>query len=424
MYGSIAEIYIFFTLCHDFDMNIFDRFKKRIYLDYAAATPLHPLVSRAMRPFLNNTFGNPSAIHQEGVQARQAVESARQQVATTLGVRPAEVIFTGSGTESNNLALLGLLKKRNRQDGVPYSEMEIITTRIEHPSIANVLPVLEATGVVVRYVEVDREGKIVLPALAAVLSPKTVLLTFAYANSEVGVVQSVTRLVREVRRYEKEQGIKIYVHLDAAQAPLWLPCGMERLGVDLLSLDAGKCQGPKGVGVLAIRGAVDLIPIMYGGGQEQGIRPGTENVAAIVGAATALALAQAGYKARAQKVAVVRDAFITELQKHWPEVVLNGPTGEDRLANNSNISLPGYDTEYAVVYLDAHGIAASTKSACAGAGSGESVVVATMTGDTALATATLRLSLGPDTTVAEMKKVVDVLLRFREKMKTVATKTT
>jgi len=405
-------------------MNLFSRFKKRIYLDYAAATPLHPQVRQAMQPFLTESFGNPSAIHKEGVQARQAIETARQQVATTLGIRPAEVIFTGSGTESNNLALLGLLKKLNRKEGVPYAEMEIVTTHIEHPSITKVLSVLAATGVVVRYAEVDSEGKISLPALAAVLSPKTVLFTFAYANSEVGVVQNVTRLVREVRRYEKEQGTRIYVHLDAAQAPLWLSCSMGRLGVDLLTLDAGKCQGPKGVGVLAFRGVADLLPIMYGGGQEQGIRPGTENVAAIVGAATALVLAQRDYETRTKKVAIVRDAFIANLQKVWTEAVLNGSTGENRLANNINISLPGFDTEYAVVYLDAHGIAASTKSACAGAGGGESTVVAAMTGDTKRATSTLRLSLGPDTTQADMKKVLNILLRFREKMETVSLPTT
>jgi cysteine desulfurase len=418
MYGSIAEIYIFYTLCHDFEMNIFGRFKKRIYLDYAAATPLHPVVKKTMQPFLVETFGNPSAIHKEGVRARQAVEVARQHVATTLGIRPDGIIFTSSGTESNNLALLGLIKKLSRKDGIPYGEMEVVSTRIEHPSIINVLSVLEASGVTVRYVEVNSEGKITLPALAAALSPKTVLLTFAYANSEVGVVQNVARLVREVRRYEKEQGTKIYIHLDAAQAPLWLPCAMERLGVDLLSLDAGKCQGPKGVGVLALRGAVELLPIMYGGGQERGIRPGTENVAAIVGAATALSLAQRDYNERAKKVSIVRDTFVAELKKAWPEAVLNGPADEDRLANNINISLPGFDTEYAVVYLDTHGIAVSTKSACAGAGGGESVVVATMTGDTRRATSTLRLSLSPDTTETDMKKVIEVLLRFREIMQT------
>ncbi len=184
----------------------------------------------------------------------------------------------------------------------------------------------------------------------------------------------------------------------------------------MMSLDTGKCNGPKGIGILARRGGVDLLPILFGGGQEQGLRPGTENVAGIVGAAKALELAQATYLKRADTVRRIRDEFIIMLQEAMPEVRLNGPEGESRLANNINISLPKFDTEYAVVYLDSRGIAASTKSACAGAGGGESKVVWAMTGDKARAKSTLRLSLGAETTRAEMEVVLDVLLKFREKM--------
>ncbi|KKT79296.1 MAG: Aminotransferase class V, partial [Parcubacteria group bacterium GW2011_GWF2_44_8] len=362
--------------------NLFGK-KRRIYLDTAAATPVRKEVRAAMLPYLENEFGNPSAIHAEGIAARSAVESSRQKVATTLGIRPEGVLFTSGGTESNNLAILGRLKYLARKEGIAYSDMEVVTTRIEHPSILSLIPVIEATGVTVRFVEVDEEGKITVAALEKVLSPKTVLVTFAYANSEVGVVQSVSRLVRTVRQFEKTHthGRRIVVHIDAAQAPLWLPCSLTSLGVDMMSLDVGKCNGPKGVGMLVVRGNVPLLPILYGGGQEQGLRPGTENVANIVGGATALALAQADYKERAASVSKLRDSFIDLLTEALPEMLLNGPRGEDRLANNINLSLPKFDTEYAVVYLDAQGIAASTKSACAGAGGGESVVVSTMTGN-------------------------------------------
>ncbi len=415
VYGSIAKIYIFFTLCHDFEMFSLRPSKKRIYLDHAAATPLHLEVKEAMLPFLENSFGNPSAVHEEGVKARQAVEVARLKVATVLGIRPTGIIFTSGGTESNNLAILGLVKKLQK-DGLPYSEMEIITTEIEHPSISALLPMLRELGVTIRFAAVDSEGKITVPALEAVLSAKTVLVTFAYANSEVGVVQSVSRLARTIRQSQKKNGTKIYIHVDAAQAPLWLPCTLERLGVDMMSLDTGKCNGPKGIGVLATCGGVTLLPILFGGGQEQSLRPGTENVAGIVGAAKALELAQATYQDRAEAVSAVRDEFITLLSEAIPEVLLNGPEGESRLANNINISLPKFDTEYAVVYLDARGVAASTKSACAGAGGGESKVVSVMTGDKARAKSTLRLSLGADTTRAEMETVLDILLEFRDKM--------
>jgi cysteine desulfurase len=390
--------------------------KKRIYLDHAAATPLNPEVKKAMLPFLENVFGNPSAVHQEGVLARTAVEDARSKIANTLGIRPTGVTFTSGGTESNNLAILGLVKKLHQENGRAYTDMEVITTEIEHPSISEVMPELRNLGVTVQFIKVDSEGKITVPALEAALSPKTVLVTFAYANSEVGVVQSVSRLARVVRRYEKENDNKIFIHVDAAQAPLWLPCQLERLDVDLMSLDVGKCSGPKGVGILATRNNLSVLPILHGGGQEQGQRPGTENVAGIVGAAKALEIAQVTYLQRAEKVALIRDEFVTNLRLAIPEVLLNGPEGENRLANNINISLPQTDTEFAVVYLDTNGVAASTKSACAGAGGGESMVVLKMTSDIERAKSTLRLSLGEETTIEDMKYVINILLKYQQKM--------
>lgn len=397
-------------------MFAFWRKKKRIYLDHAAATPLAPAVLKAMLPYLENSFGNPSAIHGEGVAARFVVEEARQQVATTLGIRPNGVIFTSGGTESNNLAILGVLKNLSRTEGVPYSEMEVVTTKIEHPSISALIPILKATGVKIRHVAVNEEGLITLSALEAVLSPKTVLVTFAYANSEVGAVQPVSKITRAIRKYQKEQGTKIFVHVDAAQAPLWLPCTLPRLGVDMMSLDVGKCNGPKGVGILALHGTVPLLPILHGGGQESGLRPGTENVAQIVGAATALSLAAKKYEERAAKVAKVRDEFLSLIQKTLPQARINGPMGEDRIANNVNISIPGFDTEYAVIYLDAKGVAASTKSACAGAGGGESVVVFEMTKDSDRARSSLRFSLGEDTTVSDITRTLEILKDFQAKM--------
>lgn len=413
--GSIAEIYIIYTLCHDFDMNLFGFLKKRIYLDFAAATPIRKEVEVFMRPYLSARFANPSAIYKEGLEARRVIDEARAKVAVTLGVRPSDVTFTGSGTESNNLAIVGYLKHLAREKNIPYRDMEVVMTKLEHPSVSGLAPIIEAIGVVVKYVAVNEFGLITKEALREVLSEKTVLVTFAYANSEIGVVQRVAHLVREIRDSERKHSKKIVVHVDAAQAPLWLPCEVVRLGADMMTLDAGKCFGPKGVGVLIKRG-IEILPLMYGGGQEEGLRPGTENVSGIAGAAEAIRLAQKDQGARKAKVAAVRDKGIALIKEILPMAVLNGPTGEDRLANNINFSLPGFDTEYAVVYLDTHGVAASTKSACSGSKSGRSVVVEAISNDPKRASSTIRLTLGPDTKLSDIEYAAKILARFCSKM--------
>ncbi len=375
-------------------------------------------VSKAMLPYMALNFGNPGAIHQEGLKAKAAIEGARSLVAKTLGVRSEGVIFTGNGTEANNLVLIGLIKSLRRNEGIAYEDIEIVTTPLEHPSIKEALEQLKAVKVVVREVAVTAEGLVTPQALAAVLSPKTRLVTLAYVNSEIGVIQPLSKLVREVRKMERESQHKIYIHTDAAQAPLWLPCQLPALGVDVMSLDAGKCEGPKGVGMLVMHGAVPLLPLIYGGGQEGGLRPGTEAVSLVVGAAKALMLAQSKHKERAGRVAAIRDGFFKALEKTNLNLVINGPLGESRVANNINISLLGFDTEYAVVYLDKHDIAASTKSACAGAGGGESAVVRAISDDEARAKSTLRLTLGPKTTSQDLSKTLTVLERYQVLMKT------
>ena len=398
-------------------------------MDYAAATPLSKAAFSSMKPYLTERFANASAIHQEGVVARQAVEEARGRTATALQVRPEFVTFTSGGTESNNLALVGTIEHLLAQ-GRSLGEMEVVTTQIEHPSVINTMKALEMRGVVLKYVEVDSEGFVKLEQLQKLLSEKTVLFSVAYANSEIGVVQHVHAIKKTLSDAEKKFGTKIIFHLDAAQAPLWLSCKFDTLNADLLALDVGKCNGPKGMGVLVRSRRVTLAPTLFGGGQESGLRPGTENVAGMVGASVALDAAQKDFRTRAEKVAKVRDAGIEHLLKEIPQAVLNGPKGDDRLANNINISIPGLDTEFATVVLDKHGFAVSTKSACAGAGGGESAVVQTISSDPALttstpeqaqarATSTLRLSLSPDTTLKNLKDLTKILKTHIEKMKLV-----
>lgn len=392
--------------------------KKRVYLDWAAATPLLPEAKAAMEPFLGAGFANPSAIHQEGVIARKAVERAREQIAKAVQVRPEYVTFTAGGTEANNLAIMGTVMKL-KADCREFSDMEVVTTAIEHPSISVTMKELKRRGVVVKEVSVDETGQIVLPELKRLLSAKTVLVSFAYANSEIGTVQPLHGIKKAITAAEKEFGTKIYTHLDAAQAPLWLRCQFDALGSDLVSLDAAKCCGPKGVGVLVRSHRADIKQVVFGGGQEAGLRPGTENVAGIVGAGVAIEWAQNGWQERAEKVRAVRDVAIELIQKEIPEAVLNGATGEERIANNVNISLSGLDTEFTAVVLDKEGFAVSTKSACSGAGGGESTVVRTISDDPARASSTLRITIGPETKLEDLKNLTEALKKHIESMKKV-----
>lgn len=389
--------------------------KKRVYLDYAAATPLGKKVFGAMKPYLTDVFANASAIHAEGQVAKCAVEEARERSARALQVRPEYITFVSGGTESNNLALIGAVEHL-RAKGRVYADMEVVTTTIEHPSVLEAMKALEARGVVVRYADVDSEGFVKQDALRALLNEKTILFSVAYANSEIGVVQKVRALKNILVDAEKKFDSKILFHVDAAQAPLWLSCQMEVVHADLLSLDTGKCNGPKGVGLLVKSRRAQVAPVLFGGGQESGLRPGTENTAGIVGASVALEEAQKDFKSRAEKVAKVRDASIEHLLKEIPQAVLNGPTGDERLANNINISIPGLDTEFATVVLDKQGFAVSTKSACAGAGGGESTVVKAISADPARARSTLRISLSPETTLQNIKNLTQVLKTHIQKM--------
>lgn len=388
--------------------QIFQKKEARIYLDYAAATPVRPDVFAAMQPYFSDVYGNAGAIHTEGVRASRAVEEARASVARVLQVREEHVVFTSGGTESNNLAILGYIEHLMHAEKIAPTDIEIITTPVEHPSVSEVIGWIQKHGVVVHDVPVDESGRVVRTAFEALLSEKTRLVTFAYANSETGVVQDVGKFSRIIRAHEKKVGSKIVFHTDGAQAPLWLPCAPEHLGVDMISLDAGKCYGPKGVGVLAYRHGVAFAPVTYGGPQEHKLRPGTENTPLIVGCAAALTIAQEKREERSENVRNVRDQLIERLTSAIDGVVLNG-SKEHRLPNNVNISIPGIDSEFAVVTLDTHGVACSTKSACGGKDSSGSKVIRAMTGDEARATSTIRFSLGEDTTKDDIDRVVDIL---------------
>ena len=360
-----------------------------------------------MQPYFQKHWANPGAVYAEGVRARQALEDARLSVARILRVRSEDILFTGGGTESNNLAIFGVVEYLHAT-GRAFDDMEILTTKIEHPSILEAVAVLAAQGVRVTYVPILESGRIDMERFKTLLSSKTVLVTTAYVNSEIGVVQDIKKLTRIVRAWNKEHTAHVLVHVDASQAPLWFSCAVDMLGADLLTLDAGKCYGPKGVGVLVRRHRIPLRPRTFGGGQEGGLRSGTENVPLIVGCAKAIERAQQQHEKRSALVKTLRDQFFRLLTVHVPQSVVNGSL-EHRAPNNVNISILGLDSEYAVIWLDAKGIAASTKSAC-GAGKGNgSDVVREMTRDEKRALSTIRFTLGEETTLKDVTRAVEVL---------------
>lgn len=385
-------------------MNWFKR--RHVHMDYAAATPTRGEVLRVMESLWAVDFGNPSSIHELGIRARRVLDEAREKAARTLRVRAADIVFTSGGTESNNLAIIGSVKAM-LEAGVAPADIEVISTGLEHPSITKALEAVKEIGVEVTLVPVSPDGQVVAADFKQALSPKTRLVTLAYVNSEVGVVENIGGLVRIVRAFEKENGLTILFHTDACQAPLWLPCGMDSLSVDMMSLDAGKCRGPKGVGILAKRPRAKLRPVLVGGPQEDGLRPGTEPLSLIAGAAEALSLAQAEHEGLASKVREKRDRFIS-LLLDIPGVTLNGPR-EDRVANNVNVSIEGVDTEFLVVALDHAGISCSTKSACSGAGGGVSKVVLEMTHDSNKAMSTVRFTLSPEVTKRDIEYTVSAI---------------
>lgn len=399
-----------------------------IYLDTAATTPVRPEVLLAMKPYWRESFGNPGSITKLGVLARRAVDKTRRIVAEALGRRSAEIIFTSGGTESNNLAIFGvvnqILKSPSAKLGIKQiSDLHFITTRIEHRSISECFEELKRRGAKVDYLEINDRGLVNPKDLRKLIKPNTVLVSVGYANNEIGTVQPIRDLAKEIRHARKinQGGTSILFHTDASQAGLYLNLNINELGVDMLTLDAQKIYGPKGVGVLYVRAGVEISPIIFGGGQEGGSRSGTENVPLIVGLGKALELARKNWEKNSKKIKIIRDYFWQKIQKDLPAqagiptAVLNGDW-ENRLPNNLNISIPNLDSEFAVLCLDEAGVVCSTRSACAQDEDGSAIVCnlhlaqgLTLDQSKGLAKSTLRFSLGEEITKKDINYVVSVL---------------
>ncbi len=403
---------------------------KRLYLDYAATTPLDPRVKRAMEPYFAKHFGNPSSIHAEGVVAKKALDAARATVARALEAHPDEIIFTSGGTESNNLAIFGAVESvcrsltPTRPVGVKLLQkprLHIITTNIEHSSVLEPLRALEKRGVEVSYVPVETNGIVKTEKILAAIRPNTVLVSVMYANNEIGTIQPIAKIGKAIRELRGEAHKKNLVrvgapfplfHTDACQTPLYLNCLVNALGVDLLTLDGHKIYGPKGVGALYVRRGTTLAPQLLGGGQERGLRSTTENISSIVGFAEALRLATTERKTESLRLKELRDKFYADVLENirTTRIILNGDR-ENRLPNNLNISLPKVDTEMLVLKLDAAGIACSTKSSCL-KDEKRSYVIAALGGDEKRAESSLRFTLGHTTTAHDLARVAKILSRI------------
>lgn len=392
--------------------------KKRFYFDYASITPIDPEVEKKMLAVSEN-FYNSSSLYAEAVANKQMIGEARKTIASFFNIQSDEIIFTATGTEANNLAILGVFNGYKGKE-IPH----FVVSAIEHSSILEACAEVERLGGQVTYVLPEKNGTIDPKKVRAALKPSTVLVSVMYANNEIGTIQpvgAIGRIVKEYREHvaanERESsGIEIeypFFHTDASQAPNYLSIHIGQLSADMVTLDGGKVYGPRGVGLLAVRRSVSLHPIIFGGGQERGLRSGTENVAAIVGFAEALTISEKMRESEGKRLIELREYAESKIKKKFPEVIIHGEDSP-RLPNIVNMCLPGLDAEFAVIKLDHLGIMASAASACqSNAEENYSETVAALPGiGETCKRSSLRFSMGRSTT----KKHVDALLSALEKV--------
>jgi len=368
----------------------------KIYMDNASGAPMHPQVIDAMIPFLREGFGNPSNLHQFGRMTNEAIQLARGQVAKLINAKPGEIIFTASGTESNNFALKGILESNKKKGN------HIITSEIEHFSVLNPLKTLEKAGYTVTYVPVDKHGTVNPDDVKNAIKPTTVMVSIMYANGEIGVIEPV----KEIGAITQERGIVF--HADAVAAVGNIPVNVADVRVDALSMSANQFGGPSGIGALYLREGIRILPLLQGGVQEGGRRAGTENISGIVGMGKAAELANAEMSQRVDKVRKLRDMLKDGILKNISNVYLNGhPT--NRLPGNLSLCIEYIEGESVLLFLDMQGIAVSSGSACTSRSLKASHVIMATGVDAALAQGTILFSLGIDNSDADVRYVLEKL---------------
>jgi cysteine desulfurase len=377
---------------------------RKVYLDHSATTPLRKEVIDEMIPFYTEIWGNPSSIHAWGRESRTAVEKAREKVAQLIGAQAREIFFTGGGTEADNIAILGAVEAKKSKG------KHIITSQIEHHGVLDTCQYLQKQGYEVTYLPVDEYGRVNPNDVKDALREDTILVTLMLANNEVGTIQPI----KEISKFTKEAGV--WLHTDAVQAVGSIPVNVVDLGVDMLTMSAHKFYGPKGIGALYVRHGVRPRPVAHGGGQERKLRPGTENVAGIIGMAKALELAVAELNDTKDRLTQLRDRLIKGIEESIPEVVLNGHATE-RLPGNVNISFLYIEGESLILSLDMIGVAVSSGSACTSGSLDPSHVLMSMGMDHQQAHGSLRMTLGKGTTDEDIEYVLKELPPIVKKLR-------
>jgi cysteine desulfurase len=393
--------------------------KQLVYLDHAATTPVDLSVVKTMAPYWTKEFGNPSSLYKLGRVAHTAITQARQTIAEILNAQAKEIVFTAGGTESANLAIFGVARAYLKQHKKPG---HIITTTIEHHAVLRACEQLAEEGWSVSYIPVSKEGIVDLKQLKAAVQANTALVSIMYANNEMGAIQPITEVGKWLKhsinpeRHQKKLS-PIYFHSDACQAAGSLDLNVQKLGIDLLTINASKIYGPKQMGALYVRSGTPLTPLVVGGGQEFDYRSGTENTAGIVGFATALELAEKLRTKETKRLLALQHWFITAIKKSFPAATINGPMNDaahtdnnlKRLPNNINVTFPDVEGEALLLYLDGFNIAASTGSACAATSTDPSHVMLALGLSPEEASSSIRFTMGRTTTKAELVYTVKVL---------------
>jgi cysteine desulfurase len=389
---------------------------RKVYLDYAATTYIDPRVLQKMKPYLTTAYGNASSLYSLGREAKIAIEKSRQGTAKILGALPQEIIFTGSGTESDNLAISGIAHVYRK-----YGD-HIVVSKIEHKAVLESVKKLEKEGFLVTYLNADSNGIVKLNELKKALNKKTILVSIMYANNEIGTIQPIKEIGKIISNFKKRRHSghsDAFVvsdrlptfHTDACQAAGALSLKVNNLGVDLLTLNGSKIYGPKGVGCLYVNRNYKIEPLVVGGNQEMGMRAGTENTALIVGFAEALKLAERSRKDESQRLRKLRNYFVKETLKSISRSRLNGHS-QKRLPNNINISFAGIEGESLVLKLDRYGISSLTGSACTSSELTASHVLLAIGLPEDLTHGSLRISLGRKTTKKDLDYVLKILPRI------------
>lgn len=384
---------------------------KEVYLDNASTTQIDPRVLAVMLPYLKQEYGNPSSLHKKGFTAGQAIKNSRAKIASLIDARTDEIIFTSGGTEADNLAILGIARA-NKNKG-----KHIITSVIEHKAILNSCKKLENEGFEITYLAVDKKGNISLEQFKSSLRPDTILVSVMYANNEIGTIEPVKKIAKIIKESKISKPV---FHSDACQAVSALNINVKQLGVDAMTISSSKIYGPKGIGCLYLKKGISIEPIIFGGGQERGIRSGTENVAGIVGIVEALTISKKNKGKENGRLSKLRDYLQTKIIKKIDKVTVNGAL-KNRLPNNLNISIAGVEGESLVLLLDNFGVYCSTGSACSTNDIKSSHVLKSIGVTDDLAHCSIRLSLGRYTTKSDINYTVNMLVDSIKKIRSIST---